>query len=273
MDREAHPGNQSQRTGPESARMQGHWLLAKLGKRILRPGGRALTAKLLAAASPCGSDHIVEFGPGVGATASLLLAATPRSYVAVDPNPEGRDLVKGILAAHAQASYLVADARETGLPDTSADLVVGEAMLTIQSDEGKREVIGEAARLLRPGGRYAIHEMVLHDHRSDEELERARRELSRTIKVGARPLRLEGWSRLLAEAGLEVTWHATAPLRLLEPSRLIADEGLIGALRFWRNASRMPGAKDRLRAMRQAFRLQGELMGAVAIVARKPAAA
>ena len=272
MNHGVNAEKQSQRMGPEAARMQGHWLLAKLGKRILRPGGRALTSRLLASAGPCGRDDIVEFGPGVGATAALLLAAAPRSYVAVDPNPEGRDLVKGILAAHSQASYLVADARETGLPDASADLVVGEAMLTIQTDEGKREVIREAARILRPGGRYAIHEMMLHEDRSDAELEQARRELSRTIKVGARPLRLEGWSRLLADAGLEVTWHATAPLRLLEPSRLVADEGLVGALRFWRNAGRMPGARDRLRAMRQAFQLQGELMGAVAIVARKPAA-
>lgn len=260
-----------QRSGPEAARIQGHWLLAKLGKRILRPGGRALTAKLLNAAAPGPSDDVVELGPGVGATAKVLLAAQPRSYIGVDPNPEGRDQVKDILTSHDQASYLIADARETGLPDSSADLVVGEAMLTIQPEDGKRAIIDEAARLLRPGGRYAIHEMMLFPGRSLEELEQARKELSRTIKVGARPLLLEGWTDLLAEAGLEVRWHDTAPLRLLEPSRLIADEGLFGALRFWRRARLMPGAQDRLRAMRQAFRVQGELMGAVAILARKPA--
>ena len=27
---------------------QGHWILAKLGKRVLRPGGRELTEKLIA---------------------------------------------------------------------------------------------------------------------------------------------------------------------------------------------------------------------------------
>ena len=121
--------------------MQGHWLLARLGKRILRLGGRALTARLLREAAPSSRDDIVEFGPGVGATAELLLAAGPRSYRGVDPNPEDRDAVARILAAHEQADYVVADARATGLPDASADLVVGEAMLTIQDHEGKQAVI------------------------------------------------------------------------------------------------------------------------------------
>lgn len=266
-------GGKGERSGPEAGRMQGHWLLAKLGKRILRPGGRALTAKLLEKAKPAGDDDIVELGPGVGATAEVLLRANPRSYRGVDPNPEGRDAVKNILKKHPRADYVVADARETGLEDACADLVVGEAMLTIQDDAGKNAIVAEAARLLRPGGRYAIHEMAwLPDH-TDEERETARRELSRVIKVGARPLTLEGWKELLATHGLEAEWHDRAPLHLLEPRRIVSDEGLWGALRFWNNARRLPGASDRLKAMRQGFQLQGKLMGGIVILARKPGAA
>lgn len=266
-------GVAGERSGPEAGRMQGHWLLAKLGKRILRPGGRALTAKLLEQAKPAGDDDIVELGPGVGATAEVLLRANPRSYRGVDPNPEGRDAVKNILKKHPRADYVVADARDTGLDDASADLVVGEAMLTIQDDAGKNAIVAEAARLLRPGGRYAIHEMAwLPDH-TDEERETARKELSRVIKVGARPLTLEGWTELLAVHGLEAEWHDSAPLHLLEPRRIVSDEGLWGALRFWNNARRLPGASDRLKAMRQGFQLQGKLMGGIVILARKPGAA
>ena len=266
-------GGKGERSGPEAGRMQGHWLLAKLGKRILRLGGRVLTAKLLEQAKPSGDDDIVELGPGVGATAEVLLRANPRSYRGVDPNPEGRDAVKNILKKHPRADYVVADARETGLEDACADLVVGEAMLTIQDDAGKNAIVAEAARLLRPGGRYAIHEMAwLPDH-TDEERETARRELSRVIKVGARPLTLEGWTELLATHGLEAEWHDRAPLHLLEPRRIVSDEGLWGALRFWNNARRLPGASDRLKAMRQGFQLQGKLMGGIVILARKPGAA
>ena len=269
-----HPAGQGhgQRTAPEASRMQGHWLLARLGKRVLRPGGIDLTRRMLAAAALAPGERVVELGPGVGRTAELLLARHPSSYHGVDPNPEGRDQVAAILDKHPGAEYVVADAAATGLPAASADLVVGEAMLTIQSDEHKREIVAEAVRLLAPGGRYAIHELALRGDRSPAELEAARKELSRTIRVGARPLPLEAWKDLLTDAGLVVEWTGTAPMHLLEPGRLVQDEGLLGAARFWRNVRRTPGARDRVRAMRQAFQLQGELLSAVGMVARRPQA-
>ena len=269
-----HPAGQGhgQRTAPEASRMQGHWLLARLGKRVLRPGGIDLTRRMLAAAKLEPGERVVELGPGVGRTAELLLARHPSSYHGVDPNPEGRKQVAAVLERHPGAEYVVADAAATGLPDASADLVVGEAMLTIQSDEHKREIVAEAVRLLAPGGRYAIHELALRGDRSPAELEAARKELSRTIRVGARPLPLEAWKDLLTDAGLVVEWTGTAPMHLLEPGRLVQDEGLLGAARFWRNVRRTPGARDRVRAMRQAFQLQGELLSAVGMVARRPRA-
>lgn len=269
-----HPAGQGhgQRTAPEASRMQGHWLLARLGKRVLRPGGIDLTRRMLAAAALAPGERVVELGPGVGRTAELLLARHPSSYHGVDPNPEGRKQVAAVLERHPGAEYVVADAAATGLPAASADLVVGEAMLTIQSDEHKREIVAEAVRLLAPGGRYAIHELALRGDRSPAELEAARKELSRTIRVGARPLPLEAWKDLLTDAGLVVEWTGTAPMHLLEPGRLVQDEGLLGAARFWRNVRRTPGARDRVRAMRQAFQLQGELLSAVGMVARRPRA-
>lgn len=265
------PVEHGRRQGPEAARMQGHWLLAKLGKRVLRPGGIELTRRLLRAADIRPGCRIVELGPGVGRTAELLLGSSPASYRAVDPHPEGREQVASVLAGHPGADYVVADAADTGLPTGEADLVVGEAMLTMQSEEGKRAIIAEAARLLSPGGRYAIHELALRADRGEEEREAARKRLSRIIKVGARPLPEEEWRALMTGAGLEVVWTGTAPMRLLEPRRLIADEGVLGALRFWRAVRRTPGALDRIRAMRETFRAQGELLSAVGIVARKPA--
>ena len=41
----------------------GHWLLARLGKRVLRPGGMHLTRALLADAGVSNAD-VVEFAPG-----------------------------------------------------------------------------------------------------------------------------------------------------------------------------------------------------------------
>ena len=45
----------------------GHWVLARAGKRVLRPGGAALTAAMLDHARLPGSD-VVELAPGLGRT-------------------------------------------------------------------------------------------------------------------------------------------------------------------------------------------------------------
>jgi len=131
-----------------------------MGKRVLRPGGIELTRRVIAEADPTSEDRIVEFGPGVGRTAEILLAVEPRQYTGVDPkNSQGAPQLLEVLKAHPQARLQTADARQTGLPDACADLVVGEALLTMQSDQDKLAIMREAFRILAPGGRYAIHEL------------------------------------------------------------------------------------------------------------------
>ena len=52
---------------------QGHWFLAKMGKRVLRPGGRELTQKLIQHLQITKEDYIVEFAPGTRFTANITL--------------------------------------------------------------------------------------------------------------------------------------------------------------------------------------------------------
>ncbi|MBK7819852.1 MAG: class I SAM-dependent methyltransferase [Tessaracoccus sp.] len=255
----------------EMKRLQGHWVLAKLGKRVLRPGGIELTKRLVKAAAPVTSDRIVEFGPGVGRTAELLLNANPASYCGVDPNPEAAPQLRAVLADRPNTRLIEASAADTGLPDAKADLVLGEAMLTMQPEHTKRAIVAEAARLLAPGGRYAVHELSLVPDECPEDVATTvSRTLSRGIKVGARPLTRPGWVALLEDAGLVVEWTSTNPMRLLEPSRLVADEGLLGAARFALNVARFPEARTRIRAMRSVFRAHSDHLAAIALVARKP---
>ena len=262
------------RSGPAEKRLQGHWLLAKMGKRVLRPGGIELTRRVIAEADPTSEDRIVEFGPGVGRTAEILLAVEPRQYTGVDPkNSQGAPQLLEVLKAHPQARLQTADARQTGLPDACADLVVGEALLTMQSDQDKLAIMREAFRILAPGGRYAIHELGFRpDDVPEEVVAEVSRALSRTIKVGARPLTSANWQRLLREAGFEVDYADSNPMALLESKRLVSDEGLFGALRFGWNVLRNRAARERIRAMRAVFRKHRDNMNAVGFVARKPAA-
>ncbi len=138
--------------------MQGHWLLARLGKRVLRPGGVELTRTLLARAEVTDAD-VLELAPGLGRTAAEILARNPRSYVGAESDPNAANLVRHVLAG--RGDVRVTDAADTGLSDASADVVIGEAMLTMQGNAAKHTIVAEAARVLRPGGRYAIHELAL----------------------------------------------------------------------------------------------------------------
>jgi hypothetical protein len=59
-------------------------------------------------------------------------------------------------------------------------------------------------------------------------------------------------------------------MHLLEPRRLVADEGVLGALRIAATVARTPAARQRVLAMRSVFRRYAPEMCAVAMVARKP---
>jgi SAM-dependent methyltransferase len=252
-----------------AADVAGHWLLARLGKRVLRPGGAALTAALLDRADLGGTD-VVELAPGLGRTARDILDRHPRSYVGVDADPAAAAAVARSIGGSGQT--VVADAAATALPDACADVVIGEAMLTMQGDRGKDAVIAEAARLLRPGGRYAIHELALGpDTVPDAVGTEVRQGLARAIRVNARPLPVAGWRTLLEAHGLVVDHVDTAPMALLEPRRIIADEGLLGALRFARNLLTNPDARRRVLAMGRTFRSHRAHLVAVAITAHRPA--
>ncbi|MGA8547996.1 MAG: methyltransferase domain-containing protein [Mycobacterium sp.] len=250
--------------------VQGHWLLARLGKRVLRPGGVGLTRTLLAAANVTDAD-VLELAPGLGRTATEILARRPRSYLGTEQDPDAAQSVRNVV--NGRGEIRVANATTTGLPDASRDVVIGEAMLTMQSDPAKHAIVAEASRVLRPDGRYAIHELALTpDTTSDEVKTDVQQSLSRAIKVNARPLTVAEWTRLLADHGLVVDHVATAPMALLQPRRLIADEGPLGALRFAKNLLSHRDARRRVVEMRRTFSRYREGLTAVAIVARKPTA-
>ncbi len=73
---------------PNVERQQGHWVLAKMGKRVLRPGGRELTEKMIAKLNIGNTDRVVEFAPGLGITAQITLAKNPQTYTGVELNED-----------------------------------------------------------------------------------------------------------------------------------------------------------------------------------------
>ena len=246
----------------------GHWVLARAGKRVLRPGGAALSAAMLSHAGLAGVD-VVELAPGLGRTAAEIIKAHPASYTAIDREPDAARRVAAVVGD--LGTVRQGEAADTGLDEASADVVVGEAMLTMQGDKGKASIVAEAARVLRPGGRYAIHELgVTPDDIDEDYYTQLRRDLARSIHVNARPMTAAAWKELMEGAGLVVDWVDTAPMALLKVGRNIRDEGLGGFLRIARNVAADKALRRRVQEMARTFKRYEKDMVGIALVAHKP---
>lgn len=253
--------------------MPAHWLMARLGKRVLRPGGLETTQWLLDNAQVAVSDHVVEFAPGLATTALEILRRHPKTYVGVERDISAQSFSNRKLSAIStgSASIVQGDASNVPLPDGAATLVIGEAMLSMQSHDKKLAIISEARRLLAPGGRYAIHELgVMPDDIDRRLLTNLQVELSQYIHVGVRIGTVAEWRRWVNDCGLIVEQSTTAPMRLLEPNRMLRDEGPVGMAKFLFNVMRTPGARRRLFGLRNIFRKYQSNLCAVALIARRP---
>lgn len=126
-------------------------------------------------------------------------------------------------------------------------------------------------RLLRPGGRYVLHELALRAEAAAQgEGGQIRSALAHAMRVNARPKTVTEWESLLTDAGLRVRMVRTSALALLEPQRILADEGFVGAMRFARNLLSDKPARKRVRAMARTMRTHKVSLQAVGIVAVKP---
>ena len=97
----------------KTEKMPGHWLLARLGKRVLRPGGRQLTHRMIEALNIGPTDTVIEFAPGLGETAQLTLNKMPASYTAVERDKDVAAMVQKLLKQPEQRC-VVGLAEETG---------------------------------------------------------------------------------------------------------------------------------------------------------------
>ena len=163
------------------------------------------------------------------------------------------------------------NAQATGLDSESVQVVVGEAMLTMQGEKGKAQIVSEAFRILEPGGRYAIHELGLTPNDIDSQLaDDLRKRLAHTIRANARPLTEKEWCALLKNAGFTIEWVGFEPMALLSPRRNLADEGVLGVLKIMRNVMRDKELRSRILDIRSVFKEYRKQLTGIAIVARKP---
>ncbi len=107
-------------------------------------------------ARPAAGARVVDLATGTGALAAAILDRQPRigGLVAVDAAPHMLERAARRLGVpNPRVRLVTADVRGVPLPDGAADLVSVGYLLHLLSPPVRGEVLAEARRLLRPGGR------------------------------------------------------------------------------------------------------------------------
>ena len=121
----------------------------------------AIRDRIVALAEPRRDDLVVDLGAGTGLLA-LALAPRVQELVAVDISERMLERLDDAAAADGvhNVEPLVADLRRLPLEDESATLVVSNYAFHHLDDPGKELALAEARRILRPGGRLVVCDMM-----------------------------------------------------------------------------------------------------------------
>jgi arsenite methyltransferase len=167
----------------------------------LHPGGEATTRRALDLLGPGPADRLLDVASGPG-TSALLAAREFGCVVAgVDYAEEavrGAQQAADAAGIRDRVGFVVGDAESLPFADGEFDAVLCECSLCTFPDQ--RRAVAEMRRVLRPGARLALSDVVAERPRLPAELDGALATIA--CVGGARSL--EGYEELLADAGLRL---------------------------------------------------------------------
>lgn len=125
------------------------------------PGFQSLRREILAEAGLRPDDEVLDLGAGSGLL-SIAAAHEVRHVTALDISPAICRHLEGKLAAQqlGNVDVIVADAAGLPLDSGSVDAVISNYCLHHLTDADKQRALQEIARVLRPGGRVVIGDMM-----------------------------------------------------------------------------------------------------------------
>src|SRR5216117_1832688 len=181
-----------------------------------------LPAEALQASLGCGNptalaklnpgDVVLDLGSGGGI--DVLLSA---KRVGPTGKAYGLDMTDEMLAlanenkrkAGAEnVEFLKGEIEDIPLPDASVDVIISNCVINLSAD--KRRVFGEAFRVLKPGGRFAVSDVVVRGEIPDA----VRRSMELWVGCVAGALEEQDYKSLLTEAGFVDVW--VEPTRVYE---------------------------------------------------------
>jgi len=143
-------------------------------------------------------DTVLDLGSGAGL--DLLLSArrvgpTGR-VVGLDMTPEMVELARRNTIGAGNVEIRLGRIEQIPLPDASVDVVISNCVLNLSAD--KRAVLREVARVLRPGGRFGVSDLIAAEDVEPNQVTAA----AAQIGAGVRPLTTTAYQNELAAAGL-----------------------------------------------------------------------
>ena len=166
-------------------------------------------AWLVEALEPTEADRVLDLGCGAG-HAGFAVAAAGALVTAVDTSERMLETARLLAEERRLSGYTAirADVSALPFPDSTFDGVVSRYSAHHWPDVAV--ALGEAARVLRPGGRVVVIDTVAHDDPALDTLVNAL-ELLRDPTHG-RNLRLDEWRAAFAVAGLGVVAERRWPI-------------------------------------------------------------
>ncbi len=138
--------------------------------------------------------------------------------------------------------FLKGEIERIPLPDASVDVIISNCVINLSAD--KRRVLAEAFRVLKPGGRFAVSDVVLRGSMPAA----VQRSMELWVGCVAGALEEEEYRRLLAEAGFEsVGLEPTRIYQFEDASAFLAGAGLDSEVLAREIGGRVMGAFIRAR--------------------------
>ena len=244
----------------------GHTFLARLGKKRLRPGGKRATDWLIEQGQFTPDKKILEVACNMGTTTIELAQRFGCQITAIDLDEKALEKARAN-AETAGVSHLVtfikANAMKLPFEDESFDIVINEAMLTMQQEKGKHKCVAEYYRVLKPGGVLLTHDVMLK-----QQSEEVRQELSRSINVNVGPMTGGSWIQLPRAHSFRKVETFTGDMTLMKLDGMVYDEGWVNTFRIVWNGLKKDNRKMFL-GMYKTFKKNNEKLGYIAMASWK----